>query len=180
MINLMVVSLRGAPLGRPVSAQFGPAGGTIGRAVTNTLVLDDPDRTVSRVHAQVQCRDGQFVVVDRGANPLLHNGRALGSGNEAVLAAGDRLMIGSFELAVQVAAAEGAPSPRAPSAAPLAKVVAPSDDDPFADLLAGLGPVATPPDARAAPSSAPRPGVGRVAAVSGPDAIGNPQGRCRA
>ena len=74
-----------------VSAQFGPAGGTIGRAATNTLVLDDPDRTVSRVHAQVQCRDGQYILIDRGSNPLLHNGHAVGSGNEAVLTFPDHL-----------------------------------------------------------------------------------------
>ena len=48
MINLVVVSLRGSPLGRAVSAQFGAAGGSIGRAATNTLVLDDPDRTATQ------------------------------------------------------------------------------------------------------------------------------------
>ncbi|MBT2324390.1 type VI secretion system-associated FHA domain protein TagH [Variovorax paradoxus] len=152
MINLVVVKLRGAPVGRAVSAQFGPAGGTIGRADTNTLVLDDPDRTVSRVHAQVLCRGEQFFVVDRGSNPMVHNGAALGSGKEAPLADGDRLTIGGFELSVQQVAAAADPlgafasSPGGPVA---------TDDDPFADLLAGLGPATPPaPAHRAAPEDA--------------------------
>jgi FHA domain-containing protein len=154
VINLVVVSLRGAPLARPMSAQFGPNGGTIGRAPTNTLVLDDPDRTVSRVHAQVECRGGQFFVLDRGSNPMQHNGKALGAGRETVLGPGDRLVVGQFELIVQNA---GGDAP-----APAADVTVPSpDDDPFADLLAGLGTPTSPPAAAtparklAAPPAAP-------------------------
>lgn len=153
MINLVVVKLRGAPVGRAVSAHFGPAGGTIGRADTNTLVLDDPDRTVSRLHAQVLCRGDRFFVVDRGSNPMVHNGATLGSGKEAPLADGDRLTIGSFELSVQQVAAAADPlgAFATSSAAPAA-----TDDDPFADLLAGLGPVAPPSSAqRVVPSDAP-------------------------
>lgn len=142
MINLAVVKLRGAPAAHGVSAHFGSAGGTIGRADTNTLVLDDPDRTVSRIHAQVLCRGEQFFIVDRGSNPLVLNGTPLGSGREAPLADGDRLSIGSFELTVRSAgAATGTPT-GAPTALPAA--LAATDDDPFADLLAGLGPPAPP------------------------------------
>lgn len=172
MINLVVVKLRGAPVGRAVSARFGPAGGTIGRADTNTLVLDDPDRTVSRVHAQVLCRGEQFFVVDRGSNPMVHNGVALGSGKEALLSDGDRLTIGGFELSVQQMAAAADPlgtfasSPSGPIA---------TDDDPFADLLAGLGPAASPtPAHRAAPEDAspfPDPFAGGAGSSSRPTDI---------
>lgn len=174
MINLVVVKLRGAPVGRAVSAQFGPAGGTIGRADTNTLVLDDPDRTVSRVHAQVLCRGERFFVVDRGANPMVHNGVTLGSGKEAALSNGDRLTIGGFELSVQQVAAAADPlgalasSPGGPAA---------SDDDPFADLLAGLGPATPPaPAHRAAPAAAspvplPDPFAGGAGSPSSPTDI---------
>ncbi|OUL99149.1 type VI secretion system-associated FHA domain protein TagH [Variovorax sp. JS1663] len=139
MIRIAVVSLQGAPAPRTLAAQFGADGGTIGRAATNALVLDDPERTVSRVHAQVLCRDGRFFIIDRGSNPMLCNGRPLGAGQEAALSQGDRLVIGGFELAVEMAssqpvAAAQAPAPVRPAAA------LPTDDDPFADLLAGLGP----------------------------------------
>ncbi|RYF67066.1 MAG: FHA domain-containing protein, partial [Comamonadaceae bacterium] len=75
MIQIAVATRQGVPTEQPLSAQFGPAGGTIGRADTNTLVLTDPDRTVSRVHAQVLCRDGAFFIVDRGSNPMQCNGQ---------------------------------------------------------------------------------------------------------
>jgi len=166
MIRIAVVARQGVPTGEGLAAEFGPEGGTIGRADTNALVLDDPDRTVSRVHAQVLCRNGQYFIVDRGSNPMQCNGQSLGSGNEAVLTDGARLVVGSFELAVRVtAAAAAAPSPQAipdtmfggASATPAAAASS-SSDDPFADLLAGLAPAATPavtaPAASAAPADA--------------------------
>ena len=102
MIHIAVITRQGAPAGQSIAADFGPNGGTIGRADTNTLVLDDPDRTVSRVHAQVLCRDGQYFVIDRGSNPMQCNGVSLGSGKEAPLADGARLIVGSFELSVRM------------------------------------------------------------------------------
>jgi FHA domain-containing protein len=152
MIHIAVITRQGAAAGQAIAADFGPNGGTIGRAETNTLVLDDPDRTVSRVHAQVLCRDGRYFVIDRGSNPMQCNGVSLGAGKEAPLTDGVRLVIGSFELGVRVTAAmppalaiphtvaPGAPAPAAPAS---------SGDDPFADLLAGLGSPA------AAPAAAP-------------------------
>ena len=161
MIDLVVVSLRGAPAGRAIAASFGPAGGTIGRAPTNTLVLDDPDRTVSRVHAQILCRDGRYTVLDRGSNPLLHNGQPLGAGHEAPLSGGDRLVVGGFEISVQVNAAAlprsvpaGAPgAPGASPASPSASAV--GNDDPFADLMAGLAPAVAPQARSGTPAAIP-------------------------
>lgn len=151
MIHIAAVARQGAPIERPLVAQFGPTGGTIGRADTNTLVLDDPDRTVSRVHAQVLCRNGQYFIVDRGSNPMQSNGQPLGAGNEAPLADGDRLVIGGFELIVQRLDA-GVPvaTPFATSGTPMGAHpaglagVAVTEDDPFADLLAGLAPSSAP------------------------------------
>jgi FHA domain-containing protein len=154
LLKITVRTLHGATPGELRSAVFDASGGTIGRATTNTMVLDDPERTVSRVHAQVLCRDGQFFVVDRGSNPLLCNGRALGTGNEAPLSHEDRLTVGGFELVAELHQADAMPVTAMPAAA-----AAVPDDDPFADLLAGLGapaPVAAP-AARGAPPPAGEP-----------------------
>lgn len=155
-MKIAVVSIGGNEA-RGLAAEFDAAGGTIGRAKTNLLVLDDPDRTVSRVHAQVTCRQGVFFIADQGSNPLLHNGVSLGAGNEAQLQPGDTLQIGSFALSVsQALAAAQDPmllddltftgSASNQSTATIA-------DDPFADLLAGLTPIAAPVP-KAAPKSA--------------------------
>ncbi|KQX27860.1 type VI secretion system-associated FHA domain protein TagH [Variovorax sp. Root434] len=156
MIHIAVITRQGAPAGQSIAADFGPNGGTIGRADTNTLVLVDPDRTVSRVHAQVLCRDGQYFLIDRGSNPMQCNGVSLGSGKEVALADGARLVVGSFELTVRVTADAAPPSLAIPNTVlggPSAAAAAPSSDDPFADLLAGLAPPAAP--AASAPASAP-------------------------
>ncbi len=159
-MKIAVVSMRSGVGAVGLSAEFGVAGGTIGRAKTNTLVLDDPDRTVSRVHAQVLCRDGVFYIVDQGSNPLQCNGIVLGVGKESRLSDGDRLLIGSFELTVShITAVSGDAGilgdftftidtqvkPSSRSAPPPISV-----EDPFADLLAGLTPMPAPATAPAA------------------------------
>ncbi|MBJ2158881.1 type VI secretion system-associated FHA domain protein TagH [Variovorax sp. IB41] len=161
MIHIAVITRQGAPAGQPIAADFGPNGGTIGRADTNTLVLDDPDRTVSRVHAQVLCRDGQYFVIDRGSNPMQCNGVSLGSGKEAPLTDGARLVVGSFELSVRMTAAAAPPSLAIPntimSAPAGAAAAASTSDDPFADLLAGLGSPPAPAPASSGAARAPAP-----------------------
>ena len=119
MITLTVISFNGSPTNGPLSAGFDELGGTIGRADTNQLVLPDPDRQISRVHAQVVYRSGSFAIVDRGSNPISVNGRLVGSGREMAIKEGDEVLIGGFVLAVkrQQAAAASAVN------------------DPFADLL---------------------------------------------
>ena len=119
MITLTVISFNGSPTTGPLSAGFDELGGTIGRADTNQLVLPDPDRQISRVHAQVVYRSGSFAIVDRGSNPISVNGRPVGSGREMAIKEGDEVRIGGFVLAVkrQQAAAASAVN------------------DPFADLL---------------------------------------------
>ncbi|QOF79152.1 type VI secretion system-associated FHA domain protein TagH [Variovorax sp. 38R] len=157
MIHIAVITRQGAPAGPAIAADFGPSGGMIGRADTNTLVLDDPDRTVSRVHAQVLCREGQYFVIDRGSNAMQCNGVSLGAGKEAALTDGARLVIGSFELSVRVmAAAAPSPAPVIPNTVMSAPAAAPASnsDDPFADLLAGLGSPAAPAPAPAAARAA--------------------------
>jgi FHA domain-containing protein len=131
-IRIEVVAIKGSASAKPLGADFDISGGTIGRADSNQLVLDDPDRTVSRVHAQIVYRNNGFVIVDRGSNAVQWNGQLLGAGNEASLAAGDKLFIGSFELSVsmQVQAETSAKPSQALS----------DLGDPFADLLEGLAP----------------------------------------
>lgn len=125
MITLTVTSFNGLPADSSLSASFDELGGTIGRADTNQLVLPDPDRAISRVHAQLVFRAGAFAIVDRGSNPITVNGQAVGSGREQAIKAGDQVQIGGYLLSVGQGAASSA---------------AASPNDPFADLL---GPAAT-------------------------------------
>lgn len=106
MLVLTTTTYNGAP-SEHLSAAFDEIGGTIGRADHNHMVLPDPERTVSRVHAHIGFRDGCFVVEDRGSNPISVNGREIGVGGEAALRPGDLVQIGAYVLAVGAGVAAG-------------------------------------------------------------------------
>lgn len=161
MIKITVASYNNAPSGQLLTFTFDELGGTIGRADTNQLILPDPERSISRVHAQVVFRNGRFSLVDKGSNPVSVNGKALGNGTEATIQAGDQIQIGGYLLLVEPAAAAasmtsapsqaaspfGAPAPAlAPMPAPAA-----TPGDPFAGFWSPPG---TPP-AASSPAATP-------------------------
>lgn len=100
MISITVTTHHGAPLPCAIVAQFDETGGDIGRADSNQLVLPDPERTISRVHARVVFRGGGYAIVDQGGNPISLNGQPLGKGKEAPLKHGDLVQIGGYALLV--------------------------------------------------------------------------------
>ena len=140
MITISVASYNGQAVTPPLTAQFDETGGSIGRAESNQLVLPDPERSISRVHAQVVFRAGAYAVVDRGSNPVQVNGRAVGNGQEAPIKPGDELQIGGYLLRVAAGAAHGGKA---------------AASDPFADF----GGLAAPAASRAA-TAAPTPAGG--------------------
>jgi type VI secretion system FHA domain protein len=117
MIVLTVLSYNGERA-QGLSAQFDELGGTIGRADNNQLVLPDPERTISRVHARVVYRAGRYAIVDNGSNPISLNGIPAGAGREHPLNPGDEVQIGGYVLAASAAGGT-------------------ASDDPFADLFGG-------------------------------------------
>jgi len=135
MIVLTVLSYNGAPADG-LSAGFDELGGTIGRAENNQLVLPDPERTISRVHARVVFRTTGYTIVDNGSNPIAINNTPLGAGREHPLKPGDEVQIGGYVLRASDAQAAGASA------------------DPFADLFgdAPVGLAVPPPAPRAARS----------------------------
>jgi FHA domain-containing protein len=141
MLTLTVTRHNGQPPRQPLAAHFDREGGTIGRAATNQLVLDDTERTVSRLHAQIVWRERGFCLIDRGSNPALVNGAPLDPGQEVPLEDGDTVQIGGYELRAEMTTdvnhddtlraemttdADSGNAPFAPSNDP---------DDPFAGLF---------------------------------------------
>ena len=125
MIRISVASYNGAQV-PDASATFDVAGGCIGRGEGNRLVLADPGRTISRVHAEiVHAGANGFVIVNRGGNAISLNGQALENGQQVPIAPADELQIGAYRLRVaQAWSAIGAASPSAGAI--------PADWDPFA------------------------------------------------
>lgn len=96
MMKIRVVSFQGQPLPQAISHDFDDLGGTIGRAETNQLALPDPQRHISRLQARVVCRNGQYEIINQGANPINVNGHVIGNGSSMPIASGARVEIGSY------------------------------------------------------------------------------------
>ena len=153
MITLTALSFNCQALAG-LSARFDELGGNIGRADTNQLVLADPERSVSRVHAQVVFRNDGYALLDRGSNAVLLNDQPVGNGREVPLRDGDLLTVGAYLVRVSQGAVAPVPAPTAPPsprfAAPAGSPVPASFNDPFGDPFAG-------PFRSATPTAAPRP-----------------------
>lgn len=122
-ITLSVQTYRNEAPAQSVARRFDQLGGAIGRAVGNELVLDDPSKYISRVHARIDYRDGGFYLLDVGSNPSLVNERPVGTGRQVPLADGDRISIGDYVMLASVqseapAALPPSPLQSAPAAAP--------------------------------------------------------------
>ena len=143
MLKLEVISYRGSAPPRPISAQFDKTGGGIGRGDTNTLVLADAERFISRTHAKIAFLAGGYTIDDRGTStPVILNGRALGKGGAAPLRDGDEIGIGEYVLRVMlpesaspVASHNGASGGGPVKDDPLALYGGAGSADPFADLI---------------------------------------------
>lgn len=134
---LRILSYRNQPLATPLSRRFDVMGGTIGRTPDNDLVLEDPHKSISRKHAQIKCRDGNYFLLDLGSNPSLINGLALGSGKEAQLSQGDRITIGDYLIDVVLDAGTGQQAQSAATQPLQSQLRSParSDSVPALDLL---------------------------------------------
>jgi FHA domain-containing protein len=143
VLLIRTLSFKGRPVGQELTARFGEDGGTIGRGEGSTLVLPDPERYISRTHATISFQAGGYVITDNGTkNPVILNGRPLGSGQQARLSDGDTIKIGDYALQASL------PKQVAAMTMPIPGGTAPKDDplaapggagrrvgDPFADLL---------------------------------------------
>jgi len=99
MIQIKVVSYNDIP--SSLSATFDELGGNIGRAEGNALILNDPGRSISRIHASVVYRGGQYFIRGLGSTmPVYLNEQPLNNGQDAAIADGDRLRIGDYVLQV--------------------------------------------------------------------------------
>jgi predicted component of type VI protein secretion system len=104
MITIQVTGYHDKPITHPISADFDDKGGTIGRAPENTLVLLDPERKISRVHASLSCVAGSFTIRDQGSMaPVVLNGQPLGNGREATVSPGDEIRIAGYVMSIPLA-----------------------------------------------------------------------------
>jgi FHA domain-containing protein len=125
-IELVVQSYDGQRVVPPITARFGPAGGTIGRGERATLRLNDPDRTMSREHARVALADGRVWIENIGSgNDIVVAGCAVAAGARSPVSNGDVIEIGAYRLGVQLQTGDG-DSTRIPAGAASVSLAAPA------------------------------------------------------
>ena len=100
-LTLRAVSLNDHPLTQPITAHFDAEGGSVGRSDHNTLALPDPERHISRQHAEISVGDSGYLIKNVGsANPIIVRGQALSRGESAPLVHHDQVRIGGYLLEV--------------------------------------------------------------------------------
>ena len=100
-LTLRAVSLNDIALTQPITAHFDAEGGSVGRADHNTLALPDPERHISRQHAEISVGSEGYRIKNVGsANPIILRGQALVRGESAPLAHRDQVRIGGYLLEV--------------------------------------------------------------------------------
>ena len=100
-----------------IHAQFGAAGGRIGRSPPCTLILPDPNRHISREHAEIRFRDNSFSIkVVSKVNSVLVNDAVVSPGEAVQLSDGDQILIGEYLLRADISAAAEVAPPAAAAA----------------------------------------------------------------
>lgn len=103
-LRLSIVSRHAEKLGSLRVKEFGPSGGTIGRARGCAWALPDPKRYLSGRHASIDFRSGSYYIVDTSTNGVYVNGadHPVGRGKPQRLFTGDRIRFGEYDIAVEV------------------------------------------------------------------------------
>lgn len=100
-LTLRAVSLNDHPLTQPITAIFDAEGGSVGRGDHNTLALPDPERHISRRHAEISVRNGAYTIRNVGSsNPIFVRGKSLARGESALLIHNDQVRLGAYLLQV--------------------------------------------------------------------------------
>ena len=133
-----------------IQAQFNASGGRIGRSPPCTLILPDPNRHISREHAEIRYRDNSFSIkVVSKVNSVLVNDAVVSPGEAVQLNDGDQILIGEYLLRADIS---GAAANERPSPALFDVPAQPSSStNPF-DVFDNLAPARAP---LAAPDAAP-------------------------
>ena len=95
-------------LGRPsvyATREFEALPVSIGRDPTCSMVLDDPQKHISRFHVEIEQQDGTYwMTVVSKVNPVMVKGRRYGPGTRLTLNSGDTFEIGEYEVHVMLPA----------------------------------------------------------------------------
>ena len=133
MISVKILNRSGTRPALYASRDFEHAPVSIGRDSSCSIVLDDPNKHISRFHVEIEEVDGvHWMSVVSKVNPVMVGGRRYGPGTRLTLKSGDSFEIGEYEIQV------GLPEPAwaAAKAPPADPTSPPKGDSPLLKVLA--------------------------------------------
>lgn len=103
-VLLRIVSTDAGRLGNHYTHVFGRSGGTIGRGRDADWILPDEQRYISSLHAKIEWRHEQWVLIDTSANGVYVNGSPTPVPRLLPTALNDldRMRIGDYEIVVRI------------------------------------------------------------------------------
>jgi type VI secretion system FHA domain protein len=100
-ISVKILNRSGTRPALYASRDFEQAPISIGRDATCSIVLDDPNKHISRFHVEIEEVDGVYwMAVVSKVNPVMIGGRRYGPGTRLTLKSGDAFEIGEYEIQV--------------------------------------------------------------------------------
>jgi predicted component of type VI protein secretion system len=126
---ITVKIMKRTPGGRPAlyaTRDFDVLPVSIGRDAACSICLEDPQKHMSRFHAEIQEDGGTYwMAVVSKVNPVMAEGRRYGPGTRLALRSGDSFELAEYDVQVML------PEPVAAREKPAAKAPAPSADAPI-------------------------------------------------
>ncbi len=102
-LTLKVVTFKGQPPHEPLTMIFDRQGGTIGRSKSADFVLPDPDRFLSRKHAEIIFKDNSCYLKDTSlSGSYIRNKKLQVHQNQVELEDGDFIEVGDYVLSVEL------------------------------------------------------------------------------
>jgi FHA domain-containing protein len=99
MIKINVISYDNELASEPLSAIFGPAGGSMGRGSNNALILPDPKCHISRRQASIKSDGRQHSIMNLSeVSPIFVNGKKIALATDTELQFGDEILVGLYLL----------------------------------------------------------------------------------
>lgn len=162
-LKLTVVSYGGEPR-QGMSKHFDASRATVGRGADNDWTLPDPEKHLSSRHCIIENRSNRYVIIDVSKNGVFLNGAeyALGNGSFADLADGDLILIGDYQIQVEIEADSSALAVPAAGAGGLAGFPPEPDYERLGNPFAVQRPTGLPPrpvNERLFPSAPGQPGL---------------------
>ena len=101
-LTLTITSKQRQILGREAVKVTSGDSLSIGRSPNSNWTLPDPEQVVSGLHATIERNGADYILTDRSKNGTYVNDAAepLGNGKSLRLTAGDRILIGDYEIVV--------------------------------------------------------------------------------